>query len=564
MRSLRALRIVGIGLAFAAILASGGLPGGSQGGQEELPPFVLATNYIDSTVSFIDLVKRQLVTNIPVCRGPIGIDVHPSRLYAYVACWDSGAVSVISTAERRGVFGMSLGGNPYSVAFRPDGDVAYVVDGGRNNIVVIDSRNVARPQVLTRISLPAKAARNIDFTSDGLYAYVGDSESDRFFEIDATTHQLQRTLQTGGQCSVGIEVNIFGNLVYIADRCLVTVYAFNRLLDEIKPIRLGGPGAWHIAFSLDDLYAYVTRTEPRQEISDGKISIIDTFSSDPQEIGAITIGGLPAGIDVLRQQTPDGWVEFLVVADPTRSVIIAPVQGGSPTVIPTGQKTLNTVGSGSGSSWQDKKGKQDKDEKDPCDKAKEEAEKHEKSANDNRKAADNAAWGRNWQQATELSKKAAEDWEQAAKAYLDGARKTKDATKRKDCLKKAAESLRNAAEDYRKAGDYAQGASQPWQPYYRQAAGARQNAAALYDTLGDMHYGEANKNEKAGNKDQAIQGYKDAHREYTNSGNQYNEGARDWDKAGNKTKKQEFENKAEAEHGKAGKAFEKAKALEGK
>jgi YVTN family beta-propeller protein len=393
MRSLRALRIVGIGLAFAAILASGGLPGGSQSGQEgqplpmissqgevvylpivtqsgqeEPPPFILAANYADNSVSFIDLIARQVVTNIPVCQGPIGIDVHPSRLYAYVACWDSGAVSVISTAERRGVFGMSLGGNPYSVAFRPDGDVAYVVDGGRNNIVVIDSRNVARPQVLTRISLPAKAARNIDFTPDGLQAYVSDSESGQVWVIDAMEHKLQATLNTGGRCVVGIKVSNFGEWVYGADRCLATVYAIKRETGAITPIPIAeAPGVWHIAFSIDDELAYVTETEPRQNVSSGKISVIDV--KNQKVVRKIEVGGLPAKINVIglvKETDPFYPFSFPIglVYDPTRSVLVVdlretPFEQPPVSLITTFGKTPGGVGSCDFLACQDKKEKYD-------------------------------------------------------------------------------------------------------------------------------------------------------------------------------------------------------------
>jgi YVTN family beta-propeller protein len=366
MRSLRALRIFGIGLAFVAILASGGLPVGSQSGQEEPPPFILAANYADNSVSFIDLIARQVVTNIPVCQGPIGIDVHPSRLYAYVACWDSGAVSVISTAERRGVFTMSLGGNPYSVAFRPDGDVAYVVDGGRNNIVVIDSRNVARPQVLTRISLPAKAARNIDFTPDGLQAYVSDSESGQVWVIDAMEHKLQATLNTGGRCVVGIKVSNFGEWVYGADRCLATVYAIKRETGAITPIPIAeAPGVWHIAFSIDDELAYVTETEPRQNVSSGKISVIDV--KNQKVVRKIEVGGLPAKINVIglvKETDPFYPFSFPIglVYDPTRSVLVVDLRE-TPfepvSLITTFGKTLGGVGSCDFLACQDKKEKYD-------------------------------------------------------------------------------------------------------------------------------------------------------------------------------------------------------------
>jgi hypothetical protein len=84
------------------------------------------------------------------------------------------------------------------------------------------------------------------------------------------------------------------------------------------------------------LFAYVTQTEPRAGRSSGKISKIST--EQKQEVGTIDVGGQPAGIEAFWQVTPAGWLEFLVVADPTRSVIIVPVESefaGETVVIPT-------------------------------------------------------------------------------------------------------------------------------------------------------------------------------------------------------------------------------------
>jgi len=344
MRSLKALRL-SVGLLALAALLAGGLLGTSRTGAgqapEELPPFILAVNYADNSVSFINLLERQTVANIRVCRGPIGIALHPSRLYAYVVCWDTGAVFVIRTDLRRVVWTLTLGGNLYSVAFRPDGEVAYIIDGGRNRLIALDTRDPERPRLFTRLALSgAQAARNLDFSPDGQQAFITDSESDRVWVIDAQSHQVEQILRTGGRCGAGIRVSHSGDWIYVADRCLATVYAIERVTWTITPIPLTrAPGAWHIAFSFDDLYAYVTRTEPRLNLSDGKISVIDTITR--QEVRMIEVGGLPASIQTFRQQTSDGWTHFLAISDPTRSIILLDTEGLLDTVvIPTGEKTI--------------------------------------------------------------------------------------------------------------------------------------------------------------------------------------------------------------------------------
>jgi DNA-binding beta-propeller fold protein YncE len=225
MHSLRTLRIVGIGLAFAAILASGGLPVGSQSGQEGQSALMVTLSYPDNKVAFIDLrfapdgklIDRK-VTTVDVPQGPSGLDISPDGLFTYVVSFDASALAVLGNTTRQLIKTVSLGFgvNPYAVAFRPDGQVAYTVNGGTRNITVIDAINHA---VLTNIALPgARSPRGLDFHPDGKLAYVSDTETDTVWVLDAVSHRLQETLRTGGQCSAYVKASNSGKWVYVKER----------------------------------------------------------------------------------------------------------------------------------------------------------------------------------------------------------------------------------------------------------------------------------------------------------------------------------------------------------
>jgi YVTN family beta-propeller protein len=300
MRSLRALRIVGIGLAFAVILASGGLPGGSQTGQEGQPLPMIAFSYADSKVSYLEVGADGKIVNrvdISVPKGPSGLDIHGQ--FTYVVSWDASALAVLDNKAHKLIKTVDLGFgvNPYAVAFRPDGQVAYTLNGGTRNITVIDAINHA---VLTNIALPgARSPRGLDFHPDGKLAYVSDTETDTVWVIDAVNHRVQETLRTGGQCGAYVKASNTGQWVFIADRCLSRVYALSTVTKKFYVIQLSGDsGAWYIVFTPSDWVAFVSQTDPRRQISSGKISIIEV--AQLKEIGVIDVRLRAATVAALK------------------------------------------------------------------------------------------------------------------------------------------------------------------------------------------------------------------------------------------------------------------------
>jgi YVTN family beta-propeller protein len=370
MRSLRALRIISLGLAFAAALASGGLPVSSQSGQEKLADFIVTVSYPDNAVAFIDLLPdgSTRVTRVSVARGPIGVAVHLLRLFTYVVSWDANVLSIIDNRTRQVAQTISLGSraNPYSVAVRPDGAVAYVVNAGPKDVAVLDTSDAGNPRLLTRIPLlTAQAPRNIAFWFDGdrHLAFVSDSESGRIQILDSASHQRIGELDTGGSCASGVKVSNLYRWLYVADRCLSRVYAV-----EVQTITTSQPkvtaiplapttGAWYIAFLSNDQFAYVSLTEPRDMISSGQIAIIDT--EQQRQIGVIPVGGFPAGLEMIVKipdfDDPDTWQNVLVIFNPGASVQQQPLDSstgqpsGPTTTTRTGlQKNLSGQPSGSG------------------------------------------------------------------------------------------------------------------------------------------------------------------------------------------------------------------------
>jgi DNA-binding beta-propeller fold protein YncE len=195
----------------------------------------------------------------------------------------------------------------------------YVVLAGIKQVAVLDTSDAGNPRPLTRIALPgSQAPRNIafSFSLERQRAFISDSESGRIQIIDAINHQRIGQLETGGRCAIGVKVSNFGRWLYVADRCLSTVYAIeveslSSARPAITPIPLSPrSGAWYIAFSPDDRFAYVSLTEPRENISSGQIAIIDT--EQKRQIGTIAVGGFPAGLQ--------SWHALLFIFNPQSSI----------------------------------------------------------------------------------------------------------------------------------------------------------------------------------------------------------------------------------------------------
>jgi YVTN family beta-propeller protein len=338
MRSLRALRIVGIGLAFAAILASGGLPGGSQSGQEGQSALMLTLSYPDNKVAFIDLrfapdgkVIDRKVTTVDVPQGPSGLDISPDGKLTYVVSFDANALSVLDNTTRQLIKTVNLGAsvNPYAVAFHPEGNFAYTVNAGTRNITVIDAVNHA---VLTTIALPgASSPRGLAFSPNGLHAYASDTETDTVWVLDAVNHKLQETLRTGGQCSAYVKASNNEQWVYVADRCLSRVYALEIAKKTFTPIQLSGnSGAWFITFDPTDRVAFASQIDPRRNIYSGKISIIDV--AQKKEIGTIDVsqGAATAALEGLQTRYAPAGLEVLPLPGELLSLIVFPWLAGTP------------------------------------------------------------------------------------------------------------------------------------------------------------------------------------------------------------------------------------------
>jgi len=373
MRKAEGTRILAIGLGVLLLLLlslGGGLPGSlsdpgalrAQGQEQEASPiFFVTLSYPDSRVACVEALLSPegrlldyTVKTAPVARGPSWLAIHPNADVTYVISYDTGALTVIRNEDCRGIRALSLGTNLYAMAFRPDGEVAYLLDIKNNRLLVLDTQDPLNPRRVATVPLTgAKAPRGLTV---GQFVYVSDTEQDRVWKIDPRSHRVVEVLRTGGRCSAYVAVNPASEEgleeVWVSDRCESVVYAYDPIAGQFTRIPLSSrSGAWFIAFTPLGEVAFVSQTDPRRGISSGKVSILDV--QQKREIGVIdlsegvaigpgsatqgvalaSLGGgepAPAGLDVLLVSSSLGGEAFF---SKTLALLISPFRRGSPSLL---------------------------------------------------------------------------------------------------------------------------------------------------------------------------------------------------------------------------------------
>ena len=90
---------------------------------------LLITNTKSDSISIIDTGTLEVVGTIPVGRGkPNRIVFHPDGKQAWVVFDKSHDLGVVDVESRKLIKRLKIGGNPYNLAFSPDGRFLYVLD----------------------------------------------------------------------------------------------------------------------------------------------------------------------------------------------------------------------------------------------------------------------------------------------------------------------------------------------------------------------------------------------------------------------------------------------------
>ena len=226
-------------------------------------PAMGATLYITNTksesASIIDTDTLEVVGTVQLGQGkPNRIVFHPDGKTAWVVYDKSHDLGVIDAETKKLVRRVKIGGNPYNLAFTPDGRYLLVLDWSsdtsNDEVIFYDLKE---QKVDGRVEVSTWPAHAI-FSRDGKLVYVSGETAGDVTVIDVTQRKVVGRIIHGGGDAMGLALPSDGKTLYAAageNKVIVKIdTATNKTVGEI-PL----PGIVHEAtLTLDGKYLYTT------------------------------------------------------------------------------------------------------------------------------------------------------------------------------------------------------------------------------------------------------------------------------------------------------------------
>ncbi len=146
-------------------------------------------NIRSDNLTLFDMEKEEIVTHIPVGRGPEGVAVHPHSNQVYVANQHDNNVYVLDPEDHQVLHTLKLGTLPIRLVMSPDGRYAFVPNRESGDLSIIDCQ---RPWEIKRIRVGVWPG-GVVFDETGSYAYVANNKTNDISVIDvATLKEVER------------------------------------------------------------------------------------------------------------------------------------------------------------------------------------------------------------------------------------------------------------------------------------------------------------------------------------------------------------------------------------
>jgi YVTN family beta-propeller protein len=219
---------------------------------------LLVTNTKGRSASVIDTDTLEVTGTIPLGPGkPNRIVFHPDGRTAWVVYDKSRDLGIIDADARKLVRRIRVGGNPYNLAFSPDGRYLYVLDwGSESSEDAVIAYDIKGERVAGRVEVSTWPAHAV-FHPTGKTFYVSSETAGNVAAIDAAGLTVTATVPTGGD-AMGLALTADGKLLYAAageNRSIVKIDTATN--SEVGTIPL--PGIVHDAvLTLDGQYLFAT------------------------------------------------------------------------------------------------------------------------------------------------------------------------------------------------------------------------------------------------------------------------------------------------------------------
>jgi len=255
------------------------------------------TNTKSESASIIDTDTFEVVGTIALGQGkPNRIVFHPDGRTAWVVYDKSHDLGVIDAEARKLVKRVRIGGNPYNLAFTPDGRHLLVLDWSSDTstdeVIFYDLK---AEKIDGRVAVSTWPAHAI-FSRDGKLLYVSGETAGDVTMIDVAQRTVVGRLVHGGGDAMGLALTADGKTLYAAageNKAILKIdTGTNKAVGEI-PL----PGIVHEAtLTLDGKYLYTTLRKIN------KIAVVRT--ADDKIVATIPQTGYP---DLVTMEPTGRW-----------------------------------------------------------------------------------------------------------------------------------------------------------------------------------------------------------------------------------------------------------------
>lgn len=143
-------------------------------------------------VAVVDARKNEKVASIPVGKGGQLPNFSPDGRYAVIDCSQTNDVYLLDTESHRVIFSQKVGEAPHEAVFSSDGQL-ICVPCASGELYLIPVENPDR-----MAGIPCGfGAGHMDFSADGLYAYVANSLDDDVAIIELAARKLIARIPSG-------------------------------------------------------------------------------------------------------------------------------------------------------------------------------------------------------------------------------------------------------------------------------------------------------------------------------------------------------------------------------
>ena len=161
---------------------------------------VYVPNIGSHNVTIIDTVKEEIITHIPVGKGPEGVAVHPNGRDLYVANQEEDTLYVINTDTYELKHKRRLGRVPVRLVFSPDGKYALIPNRESGDLSIIETehrlKGEVRPWEVKRIRVGVWPGGTV-FNETGSFAYVANNKTNDISVINMASLKVEKTIDVG-------------------------------------------------------------------------------------------------------------------------------------------------------------------------------------------------------------------------------------------------------------------------------------------------------------------------------------------------------------------------------